>query len=666
MTTAPTNSTTITSPTAPTPPTVAPGIAFTPPSTISPSSLDVLNEQMQLSYEMTNLQLLLEGALSDRFVTNQRFIKPRVTIGFPISLRAPEEFKDAAAVVEVDVKTASRNLAEGATPEPPAITALLPREKTYNVAAMTDRMTSVGGGAVVGAVGLSGSFLSGHKTLYLVQDQDTVALQLPQGHDKNKTSFVWEFHPVLGEHYVRTGLKQTFVQLALPILAANDCFGTIRIRTYWRHFDQKSGVARDVIAESVLVSTQTFSIPQFDLAPQVGEVKYEDLGDGTVMVKVKTNTKQSFLAGTYVQLGPNRYDAGKNLLIEDEDLKFVAPISAIARWTGHVVARSGESTDLLQPLVQAPVHQLHQTECAGINAESLPATLPFTCPSFSIQRVTVTPVDETSSFLTIEIATSLATLREPILVVIGGKVFGLKDAPVLRAFAPGLMRINLTVPTALLMSDGKVRVFRPFWSDVEGSGTRCFDDTYVIAYLQGPDIGPERLVLVSVDSSGNAMYLLYGTDLSSARLLVPQSGASLQPVTGLNPNHVQLLSIQKAALVSTKKIVLQKQNGLRPLVLDLPDAKGTAPSASVDSPVIQNTDELNVTLDNAGDVTAVKLDDKVLKWKTVDDSTIRLLNLKADGVTSEQKTREITIQYKNNAKARVKFEVVAARIGVKQ
>ncbi len=31
-----------------------------PPSFVSPSSLDILNEEMQVSYEMTNLQLLLE------------------------------------------------------------------------------------------------------------------------------------------------------------------------------------------------------------------------------------------------------------------------------------------------------------------------------------------------------------------------------------------------------------------------------------------------------------------------------------------------------------------------------------------------------------------------------------------------------------------------------
>jgi hypothetical protein len=41
------------------------------------------------------------------------------------------------------------------------------------------------------------------------------------------------------------------------------------------------------------------------------------------------------------------------------------------------------------------------------------------------------------------------------------------------------------------------------------------------------------------------------------------------------------------------------------------------------------------------------------------------LNLKADGVTNEQKSREITIRYKSGGKAALKFEVVAARIGVK-
>ena len=151
-------------------------------------------------------------------------------------------------------------------PDPPAITALLPREKTYNVAAIKDRMTSVGAGAVIGMVGVSGSFLSGHKTYYLVQDQDTVAVQRPSDpKNPNTTSFAWEFRPVLGEDFVRGGLKQTFVQLALPLLES-DCLGAIRVRTYWRGFNRKSGISEDVIDGSVLTRDR-FSLAHYDLTP---------------------------------------------------------------------------------------------------------------------------------------------------------------------------------------------------------------------------------------------------------------------------------------------------------------------------------------------------------------------------------------------------------------
>jgi hypothetical protein len=46
----------------------------------------------------------------------------------------------------------------------PAVTALLPREKTYNVASIKDHSVSVGGGMMAQIIGVSGSFLWGHKT----------------------------------------------------------------------------------------------------------------------------------------------------------------------------------------------------------------------------------------------------------------------------------------------------------------------------------------------------------------------------------------------------------------------------------------------------------------------------------------------------------------------
>jgi hypothetical protein len=654
--------TTSTGTTPPGAPTVPGGIAFTPPGSLSPSALDVLNEQMQLSYEMANLQLLLEGALSDRFVTNQRFIKPRTTLGFPISLRAPEQFRNAVAVVEVEVETARQNLSDPNVPEPPAITALLPREKTYNVAAMTDRMTSIGGGAVIGMVGVSGSFVRGRKTFYLVQDQDTVAMQRPPNPTKkNVTSFLWEFHPVLGQEYVRGGMKQVFVQLALPTLDTVDCFGSIRIRTYWRHFDQKRGITGPVIPESVLASTRIFPVPRFDLVPSVEAIDYQDLGDGTVMV----TASGSYLAGTYVQLGPTRYDAGKNLILEDTGVKFIAPIAALARWTGHIVARNGAQSDLLNPDAQEPLSSIAQTACITPGLQRIPAAPRQCSERLRIVSATPEPLNETDSTLRVEIETTMGEAEaKKLLLAIGGRVFGLKDAVVKRESGRAGPIITAIVPTALLILNPEVRVFQPFWSDRDGRGLHCRDASYSITGF-GQDSTIERLILVSVDKDGNAVYLLYGNGLDKAKLLVPDTDASLEQVDNITGGRIRLLKIKKSALLITKKIVLQKADKQRPLVLDLPDAKATPPKASVDSPVIQNTAELDLSVEQANDVTAVKLDDKVLKYKPVDKSTIRLLNLKVDGVTNEQKTREITIEYRNGAKVTVKLEVVAARIGVK-
>jgi hypothetical protein len=158
---------------------------------------------------------------------------------------------------------------------------------------------------------------------------------------------------------------------------------------------------------------------------------------------------------------------------------------------------------------------------------------------------------------------------------------------------------------------------------------------------------------------------LYGNGLEKAKILMPDTGVTLQAIDNVPQGRLRLVKITKAALQTTKKVVLQKDDKQRPLLLDIPDAKPTPPKVSVDSPVIVGSTELDLSAEQANDIASVKLGDKSLQWKPVDKSTIRLLNLKADGVTNEQKTREIAIEYKNGVKVTLKIDVVAARIGVK-
>jgi hypothetical protein len=731
--------TTTTPPSSPIP-TVPSGLAYTPPSTMSGSALDVLNEEMQLTYETANLQLLLEGALSDRFVKNQRIIKPRTTMGFPITIKPQSRYKNAVAVVEVEVETAPRNLASNSLPEPPSVTALLPQEKTYNVAAIKDHMTSIGAGAVVNAISIGGTWVTGRKTYYVVQDQDTVAIERPADPSKPRTtSFAWEFRPVLGEQFVRGGLKQTFVQLALPI-PDQDCYGSIRVRTYWSHFDQKNGIVKEPIADSIL-SRGKLSIPHYDLTPQVDGVSYQDLGDGTVLVAVQG----SFLAGTYVQLGVTRFDTTKGLLVEESGLKFVAPAAALARWTAKVVSRDGKQTSVLYPLAQKPLRQLDQFSCAQDNPpKGAPAPAAATaqiqdiqispnrdkvqiamqravalgpnppavslvdnrtqarldiassvatgfdgdsplltarmdanppCPygSIVIKKLSLKPINENDSELSVEfqpVKPPMTNFPDDVLLDIGHKVFGLADTVVKRDSTATAPTITAIVPTALLVAARKVRAFRMFWTnpDDDSSGrprSDCFDKSENLSDFDF-DSAVERLMLVSVDADGKATYLLYGNGLKDVKILVPKDtkDAKVAHVDNVGQDRIAMIEITKDGLKQTKKLVLQKADKERPLVLDLPQPDGAGPKVSLDSPVIQNTDEMDVSIDKVEDLVSVKMGEKELKY-TPGKDMIRLKNLRADGVTSQQKTQELIFEFKDKTKVKVKLEVVAARVGVK-
>lgn len=354
-TTAPVQNTTTTlSPAAPvaaTPP--APTTSL--PSAFGVSASDILNEQMQVTYEIANLRLLLEGPLSDRILKGkdgQTFLKPRTTLGFPITITPDKRFKDAVAVVEVEVETSPcENLS--VDNQPPTITALLPRDKTYNVAAIKDKNASIGGGVATQLVGISGSFLWGHKSYYLVKDQDTVALTFPTTNDPKTgaatTGFLWEFRPVLGQQYVQAGMKQTFVQLSFPTPQSGPILGHIHVRTYWRKMKRGTGLLKDVVPNSLNEEASDAPVPVFDMTPNIrgfSPTDIEDLGNGQMLITLMGN----FLGGTYVRVGSTILQAGSpGFTSEYRQIRFVASIADLATKNVSVVTRDGTSVALKVP-----------------------------------------------------------------------------------------------------------------------------------------------------------------------------------------------------------------------------------------------------------------------------------------------------------------------------
>jgi hypothetical protein len=304
---------TATTPTVPTVPSLS---AFTLPTTFSPSSVDLLNEETQLGFQIVSLQLLLQGARSDQVVPRTNYPKTRVTLGFPVSINVPAGYQYQEAVAEVEVSVCASEDSQAAQP---SLITILPQAKTYNVASLVSKSTQVSGGAIAGVMNVGGSFLRGKQTYYLLQDQDTIAFQRPphdycnslqlgkDGKPETKkyrpVTFGWQFKPVLGEKVIRDGLRQTFVQLSFrPALEAGaegraiSCGDSIHVRAGWRSFDKRTGRVGARIAE---FKDLTEYQPEFDNPPTPLGVKAEDNGDGTLTVLAYGG----FKVGTSVRIG---------------------------------------------------------------------------------------------------------------------------------------------------------------------------------------------------------------------------------------------------------------------------------------------------------------------------------------------------------------------------
>ncbi len=339
---------------APNSPTLpAPSATYTLPSTFQTSASDFLNEQMQLSMQMIDLQLLLAGSFNDQFEHDSNISRIRTTLGFPINISVPMGFKYQGAVAEVEISvcapdtvTSKDLLSNGGL----SLVTLLPREKTYNVASLVSKASSISGGAIAGVVNVGGGFLRSRQTYYLVQDQDTLALQryprdsCAAGNAKPVT-FAWQFHPVLGEKVVRDGFRQTYAQISFPqdvntLLRASL---PIEVRTGWRHYDPKTGRVGNEIDPFEIHFLKAY---RFDIPPSPRYVRASDNGDGTVTVMAMG----AFKAGTRVRVGGVVQDSTAPGFEQNQRyLRFIAPALSLAKYGASLLNQDGVEGPVVNP-----------------------------------------------------------------------------------------------------------------------------------------------------------------------------------------------------------------------------------------------------------------------------------------------------------------------------
>ncbi|HEX5736484.1 MAG TPA: hypothetical protein VF131_26875 [Blastocatellia bacterium] len=625
------------------PPTAtAPPATTSLPSSFNVSASDILNEQMQLSFEVANLRLLVGGSLSDYFVktdasSNPLYVKTKTTLGFPITIIPDKRHKEAVAIVEVEVQT-GEDVGAG---EPPAITALLPREKTYNVATITDKSTSIQGGVVTQVVGVGGSWLRGHKTHYLVQDQDTLALSF-QPETAGRTGFLWQFRPVLGRDFVKAGQKHTFVQIAFPTAPDPEVgeIGKVHIRTYWRKYDRKKGVLKEIIPNS-LKEFSPFEIPRYkQLQPHSFDASsLEDIGNGQILVRLRGH----FLPGTFVRMGA----AAPEVVRDYSGIRFIASASDLATKKVALVSHDGTEVELKIE---------HKTFTNNMLIDS---------PLPQIVSSHVTTVDDANSQVTLGLAYGEHFIgnNPPLVMVIGGKVFGYSDAPLQRDKEK--RTLSAVVPTALLIASPEIIVkplFAPIRKVCPGDPPRpCRYEART--RLDGFDFlsRTERLTPIEQDKE-KVMFLLQGNRLNDIQVIVPKLGKP-ENIGGRTADQdtLRTVTLTLDQIKAHKHLVLQRY-GERPFMVAIPSIEIKPPKPiQATERVVVNADEVVLEGDGLGELEGAKYKDRKLTVQKK-DGVVTLTGLRLQGVTEVAMTRTIDLTFKNGKTGTVKIDIVNSKV----
>jgi hypothetical protein len=368
---------------------------------------DILNEQVNLTYQIFNLRMLLERSLSDRDFDG----KPRLqaVLGFQISLDPPKRYKGDAAVVEVrllpvppnqDAPAVSAPAAPAAPASVPAaapppasvpaapaapapapaapparpisLVAMMPQEKTYNVATLTTKVNQFGGSAIVKVVNIGYSERRRGQTFFVVKDTDTFAFERNKapaaGESVAPLVFGWTFRPVLNRPSVEAGTRQVFAVIALPqddsfAGTTNDYKVSVQVNTYWVPFDRKSGTRKRNPREDSFggraqadVSLYSARESQNRLSATLTSLDWSEVGDEGALVNVFGD---NFYTGTTAIIGGSVMDQPVNglFLRTDHHLQALTTVRALARGDAKINGRYGVPRDLVDPSVEKELKQ---------------------------------------------------------------------------------------------------------------------------------------------------------------------------------------------------------------------------------------------------------------------------------------------------------------------
>jgi hypothetical protein len=314
---------------------------------------DLLDDQVNLTYQIFNLRMILERSLTDRLWTDDDSVArlgPRLiaVVGFDIDVQPPKDARDSAAYVEITITPTDQNAPA------PSLIALMPQDKTYNSAALNSKSNAFGGSAVAKIITVGYSERRRGQTFYLFRDSDTSSLTYPRQAGEKMIKFGWVFRPVLGRRAVTPEKRHMFAVIALPTYDSdqNEAFPVkIDAHTYWRKYNRDSLTTSgaDKLAADFPLSDKrlipTTAQIQTSLQPVVNVVRWYATDDKTAVVTVEGG---NFFTGTSVYLGSAVSDNETNglLIKSSQSLQFRTTLAALTTGDAVLNGRYGTTAPL--------------------------------------------------------------------------------------------------------------------------------------------------------------------------------------------------------------------------------------------------------------------------------------------------------------------------------
>ena len=594
-TTTPTTSTTpaATPPTAPTPlgpqpPTLPPletAPTYTP--TFGENSSDLLSDEVNLTYQLSNVRMLLTRSLTDRLYSDPNGIshpRQQAVVGFDIDLVPDHRARDAVAVVEV---TASMPVTpEGCGTSGPTLVALMPEEGSHNAATLSQSANAFGGAvaAAVFSVGYQAQWRS--QVFYLYRDMDTVSLVGAPHVDsggQNVITFGWQFRPVLGRHIVTPGLRHLMAVIGLP--CQDDFPQTIppalqfSVHTEWVRYDASSQTAQTrpfwfrhlppaQDRQDSNVQVPNALLAQSQLQAHIDRVTWipTDSANGIAVV-----TGGNFFTGTTVRIGGKTFTGAADGLTfkSDQELEIALPL-AVAVQGGALSGRYGPAVPLqsAKQMAGPPRFSISALRASVTGSElfQLDTELTFDSPHHA----------------------RLENLNLPVVLVNGVPV-----SPGLTSVSPftqGVARrtVSTFVPANVLGTSSVITVTFPFAGPGWSASLPWYETTVKVARL-GSDDRP----LLLITASNRADQLCrdeWNVELDAEHQFGFGDQATHNPEhihVKCIDDHAQTLALElPAKLLNSYHHLLLKNpddTSRSPLVGDIPDPSGPPPKPKVDT-----------------------------------------------------------------------------------